>query len=285
MNEENNESNESNNSEVEAKIEAKARSQGWVDKDEYRGNPDMWRDAATFLAKGDQIRAVLSKELESTRGELKTTKEQVVELKATLEDIKQLKEKIYKDAELQAEARLRELQKRQAEAVTNADGEAFTATTREMERVRAELDATKVAPETPKTTPVDIPDPKEAKIMADWMEDNPWFTESNVRAQRMAYLISDELRGSGSPLKYRAFLDEVTRRMEQDYPELVGKVEKRGSPVEGGGKPSTAGKTAKKMTYASLPDDAKDVCDRMVRQGLFKSREDYIRVALETGTI
>ena len=74
----------------------------------------------------------------------------------------------------------------------------------------------------------------------------------------------------------RAFLDKLDERIAQYFPEKTSLGKKqRGSAVDSTGNVRAGGGSGKK-TYDNLPSEAKAACDKFVKQGLFKSKQEYI---------
>ncbi len=94
-------------------IEEAARKEGWVDQDEWRGDPEQWRDAQTFVDRGQFI-----KQQQHMRKELNELKEQnrmliehqakvrLDERKAVLEEIREERTKALHDGEYETADRL-----------------------------------------------------------------------------------------------------------------------------------------------------------------------------------
>ena len=56
-------------------VEVKARNMGWLEKDEFKGDPELWTDAAAFLERGENIMPILKERLDKMDKDLteKTT--------------------------------------------------------------------------------------------------------------------------------------------------------------------------------------------------------------------
>ena len=59
----------------------KAESQGWSDKEHWKGNPDDWVDAETFVKRGEEWLTGLKKSNETLARDLNATKQQLKEFK------------------------------------------------------------------------------------------------------------------------------------------------------------------------------------------------------------
>jgi hypothetical protein len=59
--------------------EVRARTMGWVPKEEYKGNPDNWRDANEFVRRGEEILPIVqerNRDLTRRLTELETRSQQ-----------------------------------------------------------------------------------------------------------------------------------------------------------------------------------------------------------------
>jgi len=81
----------------------------------------------------------------------------------------------------------------------------------------------------------------------------------------------------GTPTKgeaFEPFLNLITQKVKERFPEAFGNPLRRVASVEGGtdGDETPTGK----HTYANLPKEAKDACDFLVETGTFKSKAEYV---------
>jgi len=128
-------------------------------------------------------------------------------------------------------------------------------------------------PETKPTTTTDIPNDPE---LQSWVERNPWFgQDGNQEMTDMTNGLGASIRRQFPNLVGRAFLDKLDERIAEYFPAKVGGNKARGSAVDSTGN-VRGGATGGKKTYDSLPADAKAACDKFVKQGLFKSRQEYV---------
>lgn len=242
----------------EPTVEDAAREMGWRPKEEFKGDPDKWVEAETFVKRGEEILPILranSKKLEAANADLKA---QMAEMKKTFGEFKQYHSQTEKRV---YERAMKDLEARQAEAVEANDLKAVREITREM------TDLSKDVRTDDKGS--DLKQTQEAAF-AVWVQDNAWFkTDPALRGAAVA--IADELASDGltDPEKQMA---EVSKRIRAEFP---GKFEneRRKAPaaVEGASPPRKAGKG-----WSDLPPEARATAERWVKQGLV-SKEQYVR--------
>ncbi|MEM6682598.1 MAG: hypothetical protein AAF607_10175 [Pseudomonadota bacterium] len=248
----------------ERDYEAEAREQGWVPKDDYKGDPEAWRDARTFVKRGEEFLPVVKSQNRKLQKELEEAKSEIAEMKATAKEFQDYMSKTEKRAFDKA---LKEIEAKQRKAAQDGDVTAFDEAQKDAEKLRKNQEE-QVKPAEPKDDPV----------FKKWVEDTGWYgTDKKKTAQAEA--IASGLLAEQTALRGRELLDEVAKQVAELNPEP--KNTKRDAPPKvgsGGSKGGTAGKT-----YADLPAEAKATCDRFVRNGYFKGdtlekqRAEYVK--------
>jgi len=239
-------------------IEEKARTMGWVPKEEFRGDPEKHITAEEFVERGENIMPILKERLGKFEERIDSQVQQIEKLNQTVSNVvrmsKTASERAYKKA-------VRDLQKQQREAAHSGDGEAFDRVAKEIE----ELEKTQV-------------DEKPSDIHPDyngWVQKNQWYVEDEQLSE-YADFVANKIHQTGG-LEGRALYEEVTKRVKKQYPEKFENPKRQTPPpVEGGGGEGGETTKSKKKTYRDLPADAKEVCDRQISQGLWKDRDEYV---------
>jgi hypothetical protein len=231
--------------------EEKARTQGWVPKEEFRGDPEKWVDAQTFVERGEKIIPILKERNDHLFKEVKEVKDSVKEIK---EFYAKSEERAYQKA-------LRELEQRKLEAVENADVESYRAA----ESERAELE---------KSKPVVTAQPQEPPEMAAFRGNNSWYgTDPEMTTEADA--LGAAYINQGIP--YGQMLERVANRIKKLYPEKFTNPRRENSPtVETVNAETGLPKKAAAKSFENLPEDAKKQCNKWVTQGLL-TKEDYVR--------
>ena len=269
---------------MEQEMEVKAKELGWSPKEEFRGDPDKWIDAETYVKRGEELMPLLkattrkqSDELTKLRGELSETK---TLLASAADAIEALKETTSKAALDKVRAQKVELKA----ALTNARSEGDVDAEVEIQEKLAETTAIIKEAEKPKpavvkpTIPDDPNDFTKRPEWKQWTEENPWFG-TDKRKTALSLGIADELRSSGSPLKGKEFFDKVTEELNS----MLGITNRREavSKVEGDARSATGGGGGNgRKSFADLPPDAKQACEkasaRVVGKGkAFATMDDW----------
>jgi len=257
-----------------SEAESKARAQGWVPKEEFRGNEAAWVTAEEFVVRGEQINPILRKNNERIQRELDKTKEQMEELRAATEEFKKFQKEAFERKVEKYKEEIADLRDAKKAAITAGDGDLAVAIDEKIDAVKesqaqAKADAEaagkkKEQKEEPKTTPPEV----EA-----WVEKNPWF-KTDISMQRVTNSLAAGIREDYPSLKGEKFFEELDRQLEEAFsPEKLGKKKAPRNPVEGSKGRGGEGKNDK--GYDSLPPEAKAACDKFVKQKIL-TREQYV---------
>ena len=231
--------------------EEKAKTQGWVPKEDFRGDPEKWVDAQTFVERGEKIIPILKERNDHLFKEVKEVKDSVKEIK---EFYKASEERAYQRA-------LQDIEKRKLEAVENADVDGYKAAQSEI----AELE---------KSKPAGPPAPKEPPEMTAFRTSNPWYmADPEMTAEADALGAAYTSQG----LPYGKMLERVQQRIKALHPDKFTNTRRENtSTVETVDQSTGLPKKAAAKSYENLPGDARKQCDKWVAQGLL-TKDDYIR--------
>lgn len=234
---------------------------GWVPKERFRGNEDDWIDAEVFVKRGKEINPILRKNNELLLNKLNAKDAEIADIKAAVEEFKKFHEETEERAYKRALADLKAAKK---QALEEGDHEAVVEIDDEISDLK-ESKKTTTTTEPTKTTPVVDP------VYLAWEADNRWIVEdpSLAKAAEEAAAI---MRIRGETSTGRTFLEKVGEKIKETFPEKFGNPNRDRASMTEGNRPAT--KTGKR-SYADLPADAKQACDRFVKQGLM-TKEQYV---------
>ena len=224
-----------------------ARSQGWVAKEEWTGDPEKWRPAREFNERGELFGKIdnMGRELKETRKALKMLQEHHSKVKET-EYNSALKE-------------LKSLQKKHLEE-GNSDG--YLETTELLTDLKAEQKAREVVS-------ANTPQPVDPRFVA-WAQENNWY-EKDAELREYADTI-----GLGYAQKNRSadpveVLQYVTAQVKKTFKDkFVNPKREKPNSVEGTSSVSGTGKGS-----LELSDDEKRVMNTFIRQGIM-SKDEYL---------
>lgn len=232
---------------------------GWTDKEDFAGKPEHWVDAETFVKRSQEVMPILKAQNRAL----------VKRLDAMEREGKKAAEFFSKSEQRAYERALTEIRAEQEAAVESGDVEAHRAASKKLDQLEK--------PEALK--PDEITPEQRAEDLGDWGKANKWYA-TNAVMKSYADAQAGFLAGKKGGYLDRADLDTVSEKVrakfEDEYPEAfgTGPKPKPRSPVEGvqPGRGKSNGNA-----YADLPPEAKAMCDKWVKNGQIKSREDYVK--------
>lgn len=285
-------------------VEVKARELGWQPKDEFRGDPERWVDAAAYVERGetmlplikasnkrlnDQV-STLTRELGDTKTRLKASEESVEALKAfnSAENRKAMQVTIAATKAALIEAKKENEPEKEVELTQQLTDQ--TAVLREAEASADKgVEKSGKAEGRGKEAPNQENDPAQSPEFKAWVQDNPWYGKDRKRTALM-HGVAEEVRANPETanLKGREFLDYALGEVEKILPSSrasQSKVEDGGRGTGPGGGEPQGGKS-----FSSLPQEAKDICERQAgklvgNSRAFKTKQEwrdhYVKVYFE----
>ena len=257
---------------VSVEVEKNARHFGWVSKEEFRGNEADWVDAETFEKRGKEINPILRANNDRLKKELEVTRDkhdkEIAELRAATEEFKSFQKESYERKQKQLQDELLSLKDQRKEAIREGDADLVVEIEDRIEEVKDARSSQKEPVAIPRVEePVKL-DPS----LSNWIEDNTWFG-NDIEATEVVNGLGASIRKQFPGLQGKEFLDKLDERIESVLPQLRGKPQEFASVDSSTTRGSTS---SKKKSYDNLPADAKAACDKFVKQGLFKTKQEYV---------
>lgn len=247
-------------------VEEKARSMGWVPEDDFRGDPDRWVDAETFVKRGEEVLPIVKERLDNAlekitamQGEFES---KMTRMQDALNNITSYSEKVaetsYKKAAQEYEHKLATLKNQMKKAVKEGDEDTYT-------ELEAELE-TLAPPEKPeeKVQTQELP-----AWFDGWKKENTWFGADREVTRVAASYDND---GEWEPhLTGRERADAVTAKIKELYPQKFENPnrQKPGAVDSGGGDDRKTGK----KTFNDLPKWAKDAYEQLKEDFEFSNKK------------
>lgn len=259
---------------MSTEVEDKARKMGWVPKEQWAGNPDLWRDAESFVQRGEEILPILqanNRDLLDQVGKLSSELQETKSLlKASAESIEALKKFNSEHTRAAAKEKKKEIVSAIADARKEGDVETEIELTEQLNETTA---AIKEAEKTPEVKPVVQQAPPVDPAFTAWSTQNAWFGQDKRRSS-IALAIANELRSDpANPKTGPAFYKLLDKELESTPGFLppkgngTSKVEGGRNSSNGGGDSNSGGKS-----YADLSPEAKAICDRQAAKVVGKGR-------------
>jgi hypothetical protein len=255
----------------ERNYEAEARDLGWVPKEEFKGDPNKWRDPEEFVKWGEEFLPFVRADNKKLRKELDELKKQQTD---EIKRMSKLFDGTKKRLEAEYKERLETLQQQREAAVASGDVAGFKRADAKIDQLKAEA-VEETAPTTPAAGQTD------EDYQADWVAKNDWYTTEPAMF-REAFDYSQMLAIKNPKITIAENLAKVDAHMREKFPEKFGgkKAAANGhAAVDGGGAFPTAGKQGK--GWDDLPSDAKQAGEKFVKDGTFKDRSAYAKAYFE----
>lgn len=256
---------------------AKAKLLNWVDKPDYKGNPEHWRDAEEFLDFGERLNPILRENNKRLEEQLRASNAQIATIQEEVKRFAKLHEETEKVAYAKALAALK------AQKVTALETGDYQAVVDVDEQIQATKDAAKLADKPVVKQVTQTPEIPAAvkKAYEDWGEKNQWAMEGSTKynkemddyARRVGeYLVKvDGVKSDGD--HFKPFLDKVEQKVREHFPDKFENPNRSdASRAEGGGE---GGGGSKSHSYAALPKEAKETCDHLVKTKIL-TKEQYL---------
>jgi len=270
--------------ETEPEVIDEAVGMGWIPPTDFKGDMDNFRSPADFVKRGKeyipfikQQNKKLEEEIETYKvkfgqieTELNATKEQIKEKDRVMKKVLDLHESV---SEREYQRALKTIQDQQKDAINNADGDTW----QKLEEEKNSLQK----PEKIETKKEEPQTPQEAPEFTEWKQENSWFNlESDDPNDESIYASVLEQKLIKKGYSGRALLDEITKNVKTRFPERFENPNRQNADLDSA---STSGvdTTPKRKSYNDLPADAKSACDRFVKQGLYKDRNEYVKEYFE----
>jgi hypothetical protein len=252
---------EENTNEVSAS-DVEAQKFGWVPKEDFKGDESEWKDSETFLKRGKEINGFLRKDLEKLQKATEADKAAIAEMKATMEEFR----KYHNDTEARAYKRaLEDLKQQKIEAIEAGQGAVVVAIDEQIENIRE-------AQNVPKET-VKQPSQNDNAEYRAWAKENLWYATDN-ELKAYADLVADDVAAEAPNKKGHEFLEEVTKRVKEAHPDKFINPARKTASVSSSSDGRSPSPT-KKKSYNDLPPEARQACDKFVKQKLM-TQEQYI---------
>ncbi len=252
---------ETQESQANAEVEDRAKKMGWIPKDQFKGDPERWRPADQFVRRADELMPIMRVQLKKYEDKISNLETEVRTTKGTMQKIVSMADKVGQREYERAKA---DLTKKQVEAVAVGNVEEWS-----------KLEGEKDKLEKPEPVQVEKPmqEPENPQFKT-WHVDNDWYLSDSAMT-RYANAVASETPKMAS---YTDWLRVVETAVKEAFPHKFTNAA-RGKPaaVDGGNTRGGGGGRPRGKSYNDLPSDAKTQADKYVSQGLFKTREDYVK--------
>jgi hypothetical protein len=181
-------------------VEQRAVEMGWAPKEEFRGDPDKWIDAESYVRRGEEVLPIVQANNRKLMTKVEGLTSELTEAKALLraatESIEALKEFNSTQTRAAAKEKKGEIITAIAEARREGDVETEIELTEQLTETNAALKEAEKKPDTKPNgngtaNPID-------PALKEWMVENPWFgvttDPASKRKSAIALAIAQDIR-------------------------------------------------------------------------------------------
>ena len=273
----------SEDSELEAKQEAEAKEAGWAPKEEWRGLPEKWVDAKTFVERNEHIMPLLKRDRDRLKVELATRDARIAEMTRAIQEGRASMEAFKEFAEADTKRRVeaaREDLKRQLKAAREAgDVDAEVEVQDAMVKLSAETAAPKKTIGEARQEQQQMPI---TPVFREWITENPWYSIPSLGQQgdeeKTAYAHGVAVGLAKKGLLGRELLDAITKKVQGEYPDTNPRREAPGK-VEGsrtGAHQSSSGRHSLSELSREDREAFERYADKMVGPNkMYKTKAEY----------
>lgn len=253
------------NEEQQKLVQDRAKLQGWVPKEDFRGPEEKWKPAEEFLKVGEDRWPVQNERIKTLEGRLGSTLEKLDRQGKSITEFVEFQKGRDQRA---VETAKRELKEEQLKAVTDADPDKFLRLEKEiddLERQPEKKPEEKVEGEIPPGYP-------------EWTAENEWY-ETDIELTVYADQVAGIIKRKNPNLGGKAYFDKVGQAVKEKFPEKFENPNRNAPPAVAGGAGGAdeGGGGGKQHTYGNLPPEAKTACEQFVRDIPGFTKEQYCK--------
>ena len=239
-------------------IEIQAKAMGWVPQDDFRGDPEMWKDAESFVKDGYEILPILRERTRKMASNMDIT---VQELAKTKELLKTLTGHHKRTEQMAYDRALKTIKEDQRKAVENQDIETYDKLGKALEDLEK--------PAEPEANPNIDPG------FIAWKDENPWYNDK-VDMAMYADSIAAYVEKQNPNLKGKPFFDKVTEEVKARFPDAFENPNRKKKDLVEGDTGGGGGGGKKKKTYSEMDADAQKACDSLVVAEIM-TKDQYVK--------
>lgn len=226
-------------------VEEQARSMGWVDRDEFKGDPDKWRPAEEFLERGKNILPILTERYDALEQKFNAVSDKLEKTTQNLtkfaEFHKGTYQRAYENAKRKLEAKLKE-------AEESGDLDAYKTGRDELDRL--EQEKSQIGSDDGQT-PSNEPPPE----FFDFQKANGWYGK-DVPMTIFTDAMATQLANSPNIKNNVEFYAELERLAREAFPHKFQDPNAQSVEAGGGEGVGSGNKGGKK--WSDLPRDAQE---------------------------
>lgn len=258
----------------------KASDEGWVPKEEWKGDPEDWVDYREFNVRGE-----LMGRIKSQSSQIHSLMEETTNLKDAMKVLGEHNKKI---AQTEFKRAMATLKAEKKEARENDDYDAIDEIDEqisELKDAQKDLEAQEKESKKEEKNTANGPTPEQQAFVRSWIDnpDNKWYTEDKALAAAADSYILEHAKHSPNDLE--GAMAHMEKQMRKRFPTEVGKSAAiKGSSVTESDGRGQGKKTAqsKKFTVKDLTDEERQVGKTFINTGVFANMQEWVDEVAKT---
>jgi len=266
---------EQQNQEQNTEVESRARIQGWVPKEEFRGDPARWIPAQDFVKRADEMMPILRSVNKKLEGQVSDLNRKLTDTQGMIEKMVKIQGKYSEDFYT---SRISEIKAQKRKAAQDQDFDLYDRLERE-EMTFAKPEPIEVKP----AQPNDGLNGSDAGETERWIEENRSWYGTDQEMTEFAEMIGDQMKNRrhrlATPGNAYAFCQEVKKRLQAAFPHKFSNPNRnRSSEMDEsnlrGGETQTGGSG---KGWNDLPGDARAQANKLIREIPGYTKEKYLK--------
>lgn len=243
---------------TEPNYEELASRQGWVPKEKWHGNPDIWKEAKDFYEDGEKFAPYIRANNRKLESQVERLTQDLAQVTSWANQSQANLRKQMEFERAQAQTLITQLQTQKAEAIREGDGSKVVDLENKIDVLKATASQEPTVPTQPQV------DPRVVAAFQSWHIGNQWYGK-DTKATAVADAAAGEFRTlnpAANPSEVFSYAESEVKKLFTQYDETPRQTPAPEGSSANRGTPRTG--TRPKHSYSDLPDADKRVCDMVV---------------------
>ena len=250
----------------------RARLQGWIPKEDFKGDEGRWIPADEFVKRADHMMPILKSVNKKLEGKLTEAEKRLQEIQGTMEKMVKVQSKVAEDFYT---AKVSELKAEKRKAVEAGDVETYQQLEeRESKIAKPEpilIEKQEVQPDAPTVHPE----------VSRWIGENSKWFGTDEELTSYAMFVGEQLKNKNDPLalpgnEYK-FCEKVKNQVQRTFPQkFQNPNQQRTDMDESATRGSEQQADSEKKGWNNLPPEAKSQCAKLMQDIPGYTKEKYL---------
>jgi hypothetical protein len=196
-------------------------------------------------------------------------------IKASVEEFKKFQKESFDRKAVELQVQIADLKAKKKEAIAEGNGDLVVDIDDQIDEIKeAQREAKDAAKEKDAAEAKQNTSVPEDPALQEWLGKNSWFGPDSEMTD-VANGLGASVRRQFPHLSGQEFLTKLDEKIAEYFPEKILGKKAKGNAVDSSGD-VRGGSSSGKKSYDNLPSDAKQACDRFIKNGWIKSKQEYV---------